>query len=488
MIHGLGRRARLTPLPLALLLTAALVQSAAWIALTPPLQGPDESEHVAYTQQLAETGHAPKSTTGRGSTSSEHAILGYGLNLLPIRGHLDGRPTWGAVPSVARQADAVAAQGRKDGTGPNAVAQNPPLYYALQAVVYRLSPDHSLLARLTLMRLANGLIYVVAVGLVWLLAAEIFARSWLRVLATTLVVTQPKLVAMSGYVNPDTLLVALSTGFLVTAMRTVRQGPTPRRVATIALLAGCGALTHGRGLFLLPPAVVAIVIACRELPRPRVRRIARLAALGVFIIAVLLTTALLWTREHTGGSAYGGQLSAAASQAFNVRQFLSYLWQFFFPKLSFMDPMIGPPYGYRQVFVESFFGSWGNYEVNFTPTTYDLFQVAAYIGIIVLIATVAVRWREVIGRWPVVAVMATTVVSLLALLLISNYRNLQASGSPVITGRYLLPCVAAYAMSIAWVVGSLPRRLAPLVGTLLVAAALLTAGQALLINVGRFYE
>ena len=480
-------RARTMPRPLALLLAVALVQGVAWTALTPPLQGPDESEHVAYTQQLAETGHGPKTAGGTGVQSGEQSLVGYGLNLLPLRGHLDGRPPWGALPSVTTALDRLPASARKDGTGPNAVGQNPPLYYALQAVVYRLSPDRSLLARMTLMRLANVLLYVGAVGLAWMLAGELFARAWLRTLATSLVVLHPKLVSLAGYVNPDMLLVVLSTGFLVAAVRLVRRGATPGRVATTAALAGAAALTHGRGFFLLPPAIVAIAIACLRLPRPRLKTSARLAGLGAALFAVPAILAVLWTRSDTGGSAFGGQISQTASQAFNIRQFASYLWQFFFPRLSFMDPMVGPPYGYRQVFIETFFGGWGNYEVNFSASTYDLLRVAAYVGLIALLVTTVVRWRELVARWPTVTVVVVTVVSLLGLLLITNYRDVSGGGSPLITGRYLLPGISLFAIAIAWVVGSLPRRVGPIAGALLIAMAALLAVEGLLLNIQRFY-
>ena len=50
------------------------------------------------------------------------------------------------------------------------------------------------------------------------------------------------------------------------------------------------------------------------------------------------------------------------------REFVSYLWQFYLPKLSFMDPKIGPSfYGYRQVYIESFFGDFASFSVNYRP-------------------------------------------------------------------------------------------------------------------------
>jgi len=37
----------------------ALLNAACWSFITPPFQVPDEQDHFAYVQQLAETGHLP---------------------------------------------------------------------------------------------------------------------------------------------------------------------------------------------------------------------------------------------------------------------------------------------------------------------------------------------------------------------------------------------------------------------------------------------
>jgi hypothetical protein len=459
----------------------------AWTALTPPLQGPDELDHVAYVQHLAETGHAPNREGGTGSLSTELATVAYGLNLAPTRGHLDGRTTWSEIGPISQRLARITPAERKDGSGPNPQAQNPPLDYVLEAVVYRISPDSSLLARLTLMRLFSVALFVVTVGLAWLLAVELFARPWMRVLTVVPVALHPKLASIAGCVNPDILLVTISTGFALAATRLLNRGPSVPRVTSVALLAGAGALTHGRGLFLAPVAVLAIVVALwRAQPGRRVA--ARLAGMGALAFAVPVIAALAWTRSSSNGTgAYGGEIGQNVTQSLTVRGLLSYAWQFFFPRLSFMTPKPGPAYGYRQAFIETFFGGWANFEVNFQTSTYDLLQVGCYIGLLALILTVAARWKAVTSKWPVVALAVAMVASLVGLLIVASYRDLQQGGSPLITGRYLLPLIALYGAAIAWVIGSLPRRVALIGAGLVVGASVLLGVQGFLVNLERFY-
>jgi hypothetical protein len=83
--------------------------------------------------------------------------------------------------------------------------------------------------------------------------------------------------------------------------------------------------------------------------------------------------------------------------------------------------------------------------------------------------------------------VASVVVALLGLLHISSYRDLQVGGDPLITGRYLLPAIAAFGLAVAWVIGSLPRRAAPWAGAVVLAGFVLLDVEGFLINAQRFY-
>jgi 4-amino-4-deoxy-L-arabinose transferase-like glycosyltransferase len=468
------------------LLVLAALQGLAWSLATAPLHGPDEPAHVAYAQLLAETGHGPKATTGTRSVSTEVARAQYEMNLAPIIGHVDARPTWSVIRSVSKTLDDVPDAQRKDGAGPNSVAQNPPLYYTYTALAYRLSPEQSLLGRLFAMRAATVALYVGTVALAWLLAGELFQRRWLQFVATAVVGLHPKLASVAGNVNPDTLLVTLSTAFLLVGARILKRGATTRRVVGLAFLTGLAALTHGRGLFLVPPAVLVLLLGVLQ-THPSRAQLTRQAALATAALGVCLVGAYLWTRTTSaGGGAFGGEVGRAATQELGPRQFLAYLWHFYLPGGSFIGPQLGPPYGFRQFYIGTFFSAYANLEVTLSPGVDLWLTRMAGFGASLLAVLAVIRRRALWAQWRLVLFAVGTFFSLMALLHISSYRDLQVGGDPLITGRYLLPCIALLGIACAWAIGSLPRRVGPLAAAVLVAGLLLLDIGAFLINAQRF--
>jgi 4-amino-4-deoxy-L-arabinose transferase-like glycosyltransferase len=484
---GFVARVRATPAVLAVLLVVAAVHGTAWAVVTAPWNGPDEVAHFAYAEHLAQTGHAPQRNRGNGSQSAAENLALFKLNLFPIRLQPTGKPTYSAIERVKRELGRLPDSTYKDGSGPNPAANYPPLYYAYEAIAYRLTPSHSELTRLFVMRMATVLLLVATVALTWLIAAELLAATWARALATGLVALQPKLGFGGGIVNPDVMLAAVSTGALLAALRIVRRGPRPWSVVGLAACSCAGVLTHPRGYFLVPFAVIALAIAAWRF-RPALRPAMAWAAgaLGIMVLAV--AAAMLWVHGHTQGPAGNGAGNPSLS-GLNPRQFLSYLWQFYLPKLSFMDPKVGPSfYGYRQVYIESFFGNFASFSVNYRPIYYDALQLLAGLGIAALYTTAVVRWRTLVANWPIVVVSAVFFLGLMALLHIVSFSSLRASGDPVITGRYLLPAIALYGCAAAWVCSSLPRRLGLPLGAILLGFSVLLAMGGVGLSIGRFYE
>jgi len=191
-------------------------------------------------------------------------------------------------------------------------------------------------------------------------------------------------------------------------------------------------------------------------------------------------------RAHTLGG--GGGSANPPLTGLNPRQFLSYLWQFYLPKLNFMSPKVGPSfYGYRQVYIQTFFGDFTSFTVNYRSAYYDLLQLTAGVGLAAIYTTAVARWRTVVANWPRVVVSVTFFLGLMALLHLVSYSALRISDDPVLTGRYLLCAIALYGCCAAWVCSSLPRRIGlPVAGVLLGAAALLAVGGVGL-GIGRFY-
>ena len=447
------------------LVIVALAQGVAWSIVTPPHNGPDEEAHAAYAQYLAETGGRPIADGGEGSLSGELANFSTGIGARAVVRHPEAVIDWPAGKSALNSAAGLPDSSSGDGSGPNAAAGYPPLYYAAAAGAYLLTPDRSLGGRLLAMRIVGVALFGVTVALAWMLAAAVLSGLWTRVVAAGMVALQPKLGFMAGVVNPDILLVALTSGFLVSGALIIRRGLTwPRALAAVATVAAA-ALTHPRGLYLFVPLVfLAWFAAWRGVAgREEARRV--LAAVGALGAATVGALALFLAARW-----------GDAGPASDVREFGSYLWQFYLPRLDVLTPF-GPPYGYRQVFIETFFSSFGQLDVSPSIRFVDLTQAAVFIGLVALYTTVIARWRVVTANWPLVTFLAGTVGSLLLLLHLVGFRELQAGGDPIITGRYLLCAVAVYGLATAWVLGSLPRRAGPVVAApILMTSALMTIG------------
>ena len=454
-----GVRRRLPP-TLALILAAAALQSLAWDVALPAFQGPDESAHFAYVQHLAETGSIPSISSGRAPVSGEQAAVLKTLNLHALIGNVSARPAWSSadLALLDHVESQLPAGSRANGHGPNYLARNPPLYYALMAIPYRAFVWLPLLQRLFVLRLFNAVFFWATVALTWMLAGELFRSRWKQALAAGVVALEPQLAFMSAVVNADNLLIALSTAVLLACVRLVLRGPTTHRVLLAGALTGAAMLTHGRGLATVPVLAVALTISWIRF-RPARRAAAQSAALagGCVIFALAVEYGLA---SGGGGSLYQGQVSSLNSGGFKLGEFLAFGFHFLFWRLTSLRAQLDPGYGYRQVFITTFYGTFGSLEVSFRPAVYNALQVLSGVGLAGFFTACAVRWRRLARAWAPVAVLSTAAVTLIVFLLYVSYRALMTDGGsdPLIVGRYLLPIVSLFGLAIAFTLGSLPRR------------------------------
>ena len=459
----------------------------------PAFQGPDEAGHFAYVQHFAETGSPQHVLTGTSANSAEEEAALNWLNLGSLVGDLEARPAWSAADlavwhRIERQ---IGATERGDGPGPNPLAKNPPLYYVLMSAPYRAFVWLPLLKRLFVMRLLNALCYLATIALAWLIAGEIFGRvRWKQTLTAGVVALQPQLAFMSAVINADNLLVAMVTAFLYAAIRLVKYGPSLRRTLAAGVLAGLTALTHGRGLAVLPVLFVALVVTWVRHRPQRGQGAINTGAAVLCVVAALAAYRLYGSVTGSSGSLYGGQVgSYTTSATFNFRQFLSSIYQFYFPRLASLRPRIGPSYGYRQVFIETFYGTFGSLEVSFKPSVYDALQVASAVGLGAFYTACVVRWRQLLRAWPIVVLLLSLLVVTVGLLHYVSYVALLGNGGsdPLIVGRYLLPLVALFGLAITFTVSSLPRVLRAPAGAVVLASGVLLSLTALGITMTRFY-
>jgi hypothetical protein len=491
--HCVIARARALPLPLAALLVAAAIGALAWAMWQPPFQGPDEVAHISYAQHLAEVGRSPfQDAVGERISNEELVALTY-LGLGQMRGNTFARPLANPllVALFHRYEDHVSANQRAFGTTdePGAtIGRDPPLAPALDAVAYDAARGlgGDLLTATLWMRILDVVLFVIAVGLTWMLAGELFGpRVLLQTLAAGAVALQPEAVSLAGSVSDEPLLLVLFTAAALLSVRVVRRGRSWPRLGLLAVLVVAAALTEARGVALVVPAMAAVLAGLyrhRGARRPSARAV--VTTIAVTVVGLVVVVVLADQVFDTG--------LRRTFHGFIPRQFFSYMWQFYLPKLSFMQPMLGPHYGFRQTYVDTFFGTFSQREINLPTTVLDLLHAAVLVGLAALVAACVARRRALRREWDVVVVLALFPLTELVLLHIASFRTLLMTvhtrfPNPQITGRYLIVLLGFFGVALALVTSVLPRRAQPvLVGALLGVGALLSISALGLMAV-RFY-
>ena len=142
---------------------------------------------------------------------------------------------------------------------------------------------------------------------------------------------------------------------------------------------------------------------------------------------------------------------------FNVRQFLSYVWQFYLPRLSFMSRS-ARPLSCRSIdiWIRQGLGNFGWLDVFEPDWVYTVGTVIA-AGIAVAAAVIVGR-PGFVRRLPLLSFFALALLALLILLHVSEYRVLLAGGGQFNQGRYLLPVVGLASLAVATVVRAVPQR------------------------------
>ena len=426
------------------------------------------------------------SLRGSAGLPRELLVLSDERGLGPLVGNLAARPD--TTPGAGRRTDAaLRALGndrakpleRRGGPPTRGSARNP-LYSAWTAVPYALSRQAPLVDRLALMRLFGVPLLLATIAACWALAAEVVPGSGLApVVAGGVAAMQPQLAFVSGVVNPDGLLVALVSLFCLVAARTLRRGLSRTRIGGLLLLALAATATHYRGAVLIPCAVVVIVLAIPwgELAPDARRRAARRSALVLVAVLGIAAAALV---AAPGLTPYNGRPGS-------IREFASYVWQFYLPPLPFMSDPLGGDYGLREV-LETMWGAFGSLEVRYPSWVIDGVAgvlVAAAAGVVVA----ALRRRPPVaaGRRLLLFVAALVMFSLASLHVVAYRLLLVDPSDPIIVGRHLLVLIAPLSLGLALAVTAWGRRAGGIVAALLLGSLSALDIAALGLTTARFY-
>jgi 4-amino-4-deoxy-L-arabinose transferase-like glycosyltransferase len=363
---------------------------------------------------------------------------------------------------VWRRADGQLDDAARGNGGFTSSMKNPPLYYLYTTPTYLAASGGDVFTRLGVLRLASLPFLLVTVLFTWLLAGEMLGRRRvLQSVAAGAVALTPQLAFLGGIANPDGLLAAISTAALYLAVVTLRRGPTRGRVLGLLALVVAAALTHGRGVAIAVPVLLTLaIVAWRRWLRPRAHSRAIAVAASAAGTA-LFFGGLMWY-------ALRGEVSVP-----RVREFASYVWQFYLPRPDFMEANGGSLYRARRVYVDRLFSELGTFDLVVPLWVTDTITIAALVGLALLVAALVAHRGALRAAAAPAVVLGVAFLALVATLHAAAWRSLLVAPDPILTGRYLAPVIALLGLAVALLVRCLPRVARPAVGTAVLGCGVL---------------
>lgn len=468
-----------------LLLVVALF-GLAWALLVPAWQSPDTPSHYAYAESLAARQALP-GTKGNGLESSNQlaADLAVGASRIAFSTP-EAQPSWD--PAIDRAYRRRAAQlARSDGGGPNTAAVNPPLYYLFADAGYVAAIGGDAFDRLYAMQIWDVVLLLVTVIAAWLLTGEVFGpRRPAQLAASAVAGLEPMQTFISTSISPDALMVPLWTLALWLGARVIKRGCQRLDAVALCAVTAAAILTKATSYALVPSTLLALILGWRHRPvdqRGDFRRtigIALLTLVAPVLAWVALATALGRSAINTVHAPPGTH-----PKPFAVGQFLSYVWQFYLPRLPFMTSFrISADLPLYDIWIGEGWGAFGWLDVRMVAWVYPV--LSAVTGVVAVLGAAVVSRLRGQMRLELVAFFALAAVSLLGGLHLTEYRSILAGTGDVIQGRYALSLIGLFGLALALLVNQLPPRWrGPAVGSMV---ALLMVLQVLaLTTVGRAY-
>jgi 4-amino-4-deoxy-L-arabinose transferase-like glycosyltransferase len=462
------------PGPLAAILAIVVVAGLLWALLVPPWQSPDEFAHFAYAQSLAERFALPgdplRPMLSNDELLAERSVGAEALSFRP--GQI--RPDWSPQDFQAYRAAASRGPSRSNGGGANPESYEPPLYYLYADVAYWATSAGNAFDQYYGMRIWGVALLALTVIATWLLIGELLGPRRVPQLAGSAVVGLfPGETFISTSINPDGLMIALWTLALWLGARVIKRAARPGDAVALIGVTAAAALTQPSSYALVPAVVLALIIGLARCPPGRRRASVRASALAG---AAACAPVIAWvvTRVH-GNPALSqvGPKSGEHAVPFNVRQFLSYIWQFYLPRLPGMTPnRVTPGLSVYNVWVREAWGTFGWLDVPMASWVYTAVgSFTAAIG--VASAAIVASFRDRLSL-QLVAFYGLALVALLFGLHLTEYRSLINGQGAFLQGRYLLPVLGLFGVAVALVVSRLPPRWqGPACGAVLPAMLLL---------------
>jgi hypothetical protein len=464
----------------------AVVNAAAWSVIMPPFQAPDEPSHFAYVEHLAETGELP-SSSGEAFPPAEEVALADVLQA-QVRFSQENHTISSEAQQRRLEFDLALPFARNEPGDAGLAASQPPLYYALETIPYYAGLGGTLLDRLALMRLLSA-----AMGGLTALFCFLFLREalpgarWAWTVGGLGVALAPLLGMMSGSVNPDALLFAVSAALFYCVARGFRRGLTRRLAIAIGAAIALGCLSKLTFIGLVPGALLGLLaLAVREARAGR-RGAYGSAALGVALPAIVLGAYLTLealSKTHETTAVFSGAATLAGRHR-SVLGAVSDIWQLYLPRLPGMTPTFHGIWSATALWYEQIVGRYGWLDTTFPAwvLTVALIPVLSIAGL--FLRALLVGRHALRARWLEAIVYMAMGFGILTLIGLDEY--IHGTPGEYLQLRYVLPLIALLGVVLALAARGAGRRWGPVVGTLIVTVILAHDLFSQLLVISRYY-
>jgi 4-amino-4-deoxy-L-arabinose transferase-like glycosyltransferase len=444
----------------------ACLNAACWSIVTPPFQVLDEPDHFAYAQHLAETGELPdRSAPTAFSTEEIHT-----LDAL-YQGIVRFKQQFPAISSLAEQRALQRTLSSPLARGGSISAANagsePPLYYALETVPYDLGSGGNLLERLQLMRLLSALMAGLTALFTFLFVREALpGAAWAWTVGALGVALMPLLGFISGGVNPESMLIAVSAAGFYLLARAFRHGFTLRLAIALGLVIATGFLTKLNFIGLAPGMLLGAALlslrTARTSPRHALRSLAVSWSVGCAPVIAYLLINLLAHRATLGTIS---ETRLHPGYAFAA---IGYIWQLYLPALPYMRSYF-PGVFMPQIWFDALVGLYGWIDTVFPGWVLDLALAPTVLLATLSVRELRARRRQLRGRLPELLVYGAIAGGLMVLVGATSYIG-QTYGHerPYLQPRYFLPLTPLLAVVLALAARGAGRRWGHAAGALIV--------------------
>jgi Predicted membrane protein (DUF2142) len=447
--------------------TVACVNAVCWSILTPPFQVTDEPSHFAYTQQLAENDELP-STTIHGNFSPEEKVVLRDLNQYEVREAPETHTISTAAQQKTLQEDLNRHPSRQGSGDVGGARSDPPLYYLVEMIPYGLASGGTLLDQLEGMRLMSALMAGLTALFVFLFVREALPGvRWAWTVGGLSVALAPTLGFISGGVNSDSLLIAVSAAAFYCVARAFRRGLTRRLAIAIGAVVAVGFLTKLNFMGLVPGIAIGMVVLTVRASRAHGR-----AAYISLALALAIASAPVWLyifvnllSGHPGLGIVSATLKLKSVYG-SIFTKISYVWQLYLPRLPGMTNYFPGLLTTRDLWFNRGVGFYGWLDTTF-PAWVDNFALLP-TGILALLCarSLAVGRAAVRRRVAEIAVYGAMALGLLTLIGLSSYIN--SSQGTFADPRYIFPLFPLLGGGLALAARGAGRRWGPPVGALII--------------------